>query len=89
MKYTIFTFHIQKHQSDNKYVQKGTITNYNFFLSKTSTAVLTSLPDKNAFSLGEDTATWHATSFNAAASEDVFGLVGLTPSFLLQPTAPQ
>jgi hypothetical protein len=38
--------------------------------------------------LGEDTATWHATSFNAA-SEDILGLLGLTPSFFLQPEAPQ
>lgn len=40
------------------------------------------------FSLGDDTATWYATRFNAV-SEDILGFVGLTPSFLLQPTAPQ
>jgi hypothetical protein len=48
----------------------------------------TSFADSIAFSLGEDTATWHATSFNAA-SEDILGLLGLTPSFFLQPEAPQ
>ena len=64
------------------------VNNYNLFVSKTSKAILTSLLDKYAFSFGEDTATWLATSFNAA-SEDVFGLVGLTPNFLLQSTAPQ
>lgn len=50
--------------------------------------IRTSFPDKIAFNLGEDTATWHATNCNAA-SEEILGLLGLTPSFLLQPTAPQ
>lgn len=48
----------------------------------------TSFLDRYAFSLGEDKATWYATSFNAA-SDDILGLVGLTPSFLLQLAAPQ
>ena len=48
----------------------------------------TSFPDNSAFNLGEDTATWQATNFNAA-SEEILGLLGFTPSFRLQPTAPQ
>lgn len=53
-----------------------------------STATHTSFPDRIAFNFGEDTATWHATNLNAA-SDDILGFVGLTPNFLLQPTAPQ
>lgn len=56
----------------------------------------TNFPEKNAFSLGEDTVWQAATSFSAAsddifgvASDGILGLVGLTPSFLLQSTAPQ
>lgn len=49
----------------------------------------TLFPDRIAFILEEDIATWHATSFNAASEEANLGLLGLTPSFLRQPTAPQ
>lgn len=78
----------QKKHADNKYVQRRYQKSSHLLSEQTTTGGLTSLPDKIAFSLGEDKATWHATSFNAA-SEDIFGLVGLTPSFLLQPAAPQ
>ena len=59
-----------------------------FFIVSKSLLLHTSFPNNTAFNVGEDTATWHATSFNAA-SDDIFGLLGLTPSFCLQPAAPQ
>lgn len=52
--------------------------------------VHTCFADSSTFSLGKGAATWHATSFSAAASEEgSFSLLGLIPSFRLQFIAPQ